>query len=73
MSLYHHVYGRAFKVLAIATTDEAANVHMERTHGLSVIDSYGPLVIMADKNDEGEALAVADAIHIEMRRRILGA
>jgi hypothetical protein len=55
-SLYWHLYGRAFKVVAIADTDEAANVHMERTPGASVLACYGPLVIMADKNDEGRPL-----------------
>jgi hypothetical protein len=55
-SLYHHVMGRAFRVVAVADTEAEANEHMERTPGASVIDCYAGLVIMADKEDKGREL-----------------
>jgi hypothetical protein len=55
-SLYHHTMGRAFKVVALADTDDEANTHMERNPGASVIDYHEGLVIMADKEDKGRRL-----------------
>jgi hypothetical protein len=52
-NMHWHVFGRAVRVIAIADNDKEANEFMERTPGASVIAVNGPLVIMADKADEG--------------------
>jgi hypothetical protein len=55
-NMHWHLYGRAFRVVAIADNDKEANEFMERTPGASVLAVNGPLVIMADKDDEGRPL-----------------
>lgn len=51
-----HLYGRSFKVVAIADNAEEANAYMESHEGASVLAVTGPLVIIADKADEGEPI-----------------
>jgi hypothetical protein len=55
-NMHWHYMGRAFRVIAIADNDKEANAYMERNEGASVLAVNGPLVIMADKSDEGREL-----------------
>lgn len=51
--VYIHSHGKRLRLTAIATTDEAANRHMAKTDD-AVIACFGPLVLMANKYDNGE-------------------
>ena len=48
------VYGRRFKLLAIASTDHAANEYMKANPHAAVIASKGNTAFIADKRDKGE-------------------
>ena len=54
--LYLHVMGRAVRILHVADSVDAANAAMLATPGLSLIDTLGPLYLLADKNDKGTKL-----------------
>lgn len=52
-SIFIKVYGRLFKVMAIADNDDEANAFMEANPGASCIAVQGGMVYIADKNDKG--------------------
>lgn len=53
-NLYLRVSGKNIKVTAVADNADEANAHMLQHENASVLAVVGSLVIMADKNDEGE-------------------
>jgi hypothetical protein len=55
-NMHWHLYGRSFRVIAIADNADEANAFMARIPGASVLAVDGPLVIIADKEDEGRKL-----------------
>lgn len=52
-TVYITVYGRSFKLLAIAATDTAANEYMQANKFAAVIASNGNIAFLADKRDKG--------------------
>lgn len=52
-SLYVRSMGKALKVIAISDNDDEANAFMARNDGAAVVAIFGPLVLMADKYDNG--------------------
>lgn len=52
--VYIHSMGKRLRLTAIATTDDAANAHMGKpSNEDAVIACFGPLVLMANKHDNG--------------------
>ncbi len=50
---YIRSMGKALRLVAIADNDDDANRFMMRNDGAAVVACLGPLVLMADKNDNG--------------------
>ena len=54
--LYVRSMGKALRLMAIADTDDDANRYMMRNDRAAVVACFGPLILMADKHDNGTAI-----------------
>jgi len=55
-TLYVRSMGKALRLLAIADNDDDANRYMSRNDRAAVVACFGPLVLMADKHDNGTTI-----------------
>lgn len=53
--VYIFSMGKRLKLTAIATSDDAANRHMAKNPKDAVVACFGPLVLMANRYDQGES------------------
>ncbi len=51
--LYIRILGRLFKIVAIAESQHEANEAMFADHTLALIDTLGPLALLAKVDDKG--------------------
>lgn len=52
--VFIHSMGKRLRLTAIAVGDEAANRHMAKNTDDAVIACFGPLVLMADRHNNGQ-------------------
>lgn len=52
--LFVYSMGKRLRVTAICSTNEEANLHMEKHGDETVIAVFGPFVFLANKYDKGE-------------------
>lgn len=63
VGFYVHYLERYFRVLAVATTVEDANLYVQQNPEAALLVSLGPLCMMANKNDRGVPLDPKRKVH----------